>query len=41
MKRIMGFPRTDYGIIADAALFEEHCRKKAKPFAYQDAKPRT
>ena len=33
-----GVVRTDYGIIAVAALFEEHCRKKAKPFAYQDAR---
>jgi hypothetical protein len=39
MTRIMGgIPRTDYGIIAAAALFEEHCRKRAKAFAYQDAK---
>jgi len=29
---------TDYGIIAVAALFEEHCHKRAQPFAYQDAK---
>lgn len=33
-----GVPRTDYGIIAAAALFDEHCRRKSKPFAYQDAK---
>ena len=33
-----GVVRSDYGIIAVAALFEEHCRKNAKPFAYQDAR---
>jgi len=33
-----GVFRTDYGIIAVAAVFEEHCRKKAKPLAYQDAR---
>ena len=33
-----GVARTDYGIITVAALFEEHCRKKAKPFAYYDAR---
>jgi len=39
MKHIMrGLARTDYGIIAIAALFEEHCHKRAQPFAYQDAK---
>ena len=33
-----GIVRTDYSIIAVAALFEEHCRKKAKPFAYKEAR---
>ena len=38
MKHIMGaVARTDYSIIAVAALFEQHCHKRAQPFAYQDA----
>jgi len=33
-----GIPRMDCGMIAAAALFEEHCRKKSKRGAYPDGK---